>query len=646
MQIHGDFFYANTKYIKHYDIDLSYKKNLNFNNIKACSFTFEYLKSKLLDKNSFSIQKQKGKIWLESTFFYTAANHIIHTFRDITSVKEKEIELDIALAFFNNINEGILITDEDGLIQSVNRAFSNITGYTKDEAIGKKPNILKSGRHDLTFYENMWKKIEGNGHWKDEIWDKRKNGDIYPQILSISKVLSKKHQDKHYYISIFSDITNIKKEDKKNYYHANYDSLTKLLNRSSFNRKFEAMLSQAQKNDSKIALFFIDVDRFKEINDRYGHDVGDKILVALARRLLNSVKKDDVMGRIGGDEFVLIAKNIKNIKDVDSLALKLQNKIREPINIDGEIFNITLSIGISIYPQHGTSRHDLLKNADIAMYEVKRSTRDNFKAYDQFMSNNIYTKLFMQNSVRKALKKDEFVMYYQPVINLHTNSIVGAEALVRWSKSKNNVLEPAHFLKFVLSGDMSKEFGDMVVSKVLQDLTLLNEVFLNKKLILSINISKDQLLNSNFSSEFISLFKNYNITPSQIELEIFEVEIIQNSDIVKKNIENLSSIGFSIVFDNFGIGNSSLSFLRDIKVDKLKIDRSFIKNMIENKKDLKITKSIVDMAKLFDLKVQAEGVETKEQYMKLKNMGCDYSQGFYYSSAAPMHDFINFCNKI
>lgn len=519
----GDFFYANTKYIKYYDIDLSCKENLNFNNIKACSFTFEHLKSKLLDKNSFSIQKQKDEIWLESIFFYSSTDYIIH---------------------------------------------------------------------------------------------------------------------------IFNDITNFKKTDKENYYYANYDSLTKLLNRSSFNKKFEAMLSQAQKDDSKIALFFIDVDRFKEANDSYGHDVGDKILVAVARRLLNSVKKDDLIGRIGGDEFVLIAKNIKNIKDVESLALKLQNKIREPLNIDDKIFNITLSIGASIYPQHGTSRHDLLKNADIAMYEVKRSTRDNFKIYDQFMSNNIYTKLFMQNSVRKALKKDEFVMYYQPVINLHTNSIVGAEALVRWNKSKNNILEPANFLKFVLSGDMSKEFGDMVVSKVLQDLTLLNEVFSNKKLILSINISKEQLLNSAFSSEFISLFENYNITPSQIELEIFEVEIIQNSDIVKKNIENLSSIGFGIVFDNFGVGNSSLSFLRDIKVDKLKIDRSFIKNMIEDKKDLKIAKSIVDMAKLFDLKVQAEGVETKEQYIKLKNMGCDYSQGFYYLSAAPVHDFINFCNKI
>ncbi|MCK9473199.1 EAL domain-containing protein [Sulfurimonas sp.] len=446
-------------------------------------------------------------------------------------------------------------------------------------------------------------------------------------------------------IHICSNITTLKEADKKIYYHANYDSLTALPNRSYFKKQLKGILQKSSQNGSKIALLFIDLDKFKEVNDTYGHDIGDKMLVTIAKRLLNSVRKDDIVARIGGDEFVLIAKDIKNIEIVEQLALKLQKKIRQPLEIDAHIFNVTLSIGISIYPQHGTTSQELLKNADVAMYEVKKTKRDDFRIYNKSMSSEAATKLSMKADIIRALEQNEFVMHYQPVVDFRTNSVIGAEALVRWYHSKRGILEPNDFLELILSGDLDREFNCMVVSKVLKDLVIMNKAFLNKKLIISINISKSQFFSPTFSSNVSDASKNYGIDKSQIELKIVENQIMKNASIAKDNIEVLHLMGFKIALDDFGVEHSSLNHLKNFKVDKLKIDRLFIKNIAQDKNDLNIVKSIVNTAKLFNLKVQAEGIETKEQYLKLKKIGCDFSQGFYHSSALPMDDFIRYYNK-
>ncbi|MBE0513524.1 EAL domain-containing protein [Sulfurimonas sp.] len=518
----GNFFYANSNYIKAYGIEMSEKESLNFDKIKPYEVTFEYIKSQLITSKSFSIQELEDSTLFESLFFYTTSKYLIH---------------------------------------------------------------------------------------------------------------------------ISSSITTLKEADKKIYYHANYDSLTTLPNRSYFKKQLKSILQESSRNSSKIALFFIDVDKFKEVNDTYGHDVGDKMLVAIAKRLLNSVREDDIVARIGGDEFVLIAKDIKNTEIIERLALKLQKRIREPIEIDTHIFNVTLSIGIAVYPQHGITSQDLLKNADIAMYEVKKTKKDDFRIYNKSMSSEAAIKLSMKAEIRRALEQNEFVMHYQPVIDFRTNSIVGAEALVRWYHSKRGILEPNEFLELILSGDMDKEFNCMVVSKVLKDLTIMNKAFLNKKLIISINISKDQFFSPTFSLNISETSKNYSIDKSQIELKIVENQIMKNSSVAKENIETLHLMGFKIALDDFGIEHSSLNHLKNFKVDKLKIDRLFIKNIAQDENDLNIVKSIVNTAKLFNLKVQAEGIETKEQYQKLKKIGCDFSQGFYHSSALPMDDFIHYFNK-
>ncbi|HEY9204008.1 MAG TPA: EAL domain-containing protein [Sulfurimonas sp.] len=448
-----------------------------------------------------------------------------------------------------------------------------------------------------------------------------------------------------YLVHTSSYSATLKEIDKKIYYHANYDSLTTLPNRSYFKKQLKNILEEASQKGSKVALFFIDIDKFKEVNDTYGHDIGDKMLVTVAKRLLNSVREDDVVARIGGDEFVLIAKDIKSIEIVEQLALKLQRKIREPLEIDTHIFNVTLSIGIAIYPQHGTTRQELLKNADIAMYEVKKTKRDDFRVYNSTMSSEAATKLSMKAEIRRALEQNEFVMHYQPVIDFQTNSVVGAEALVRWYHSKRGILEPIEFLELVLSGDMDREFNCMVISKVLNDLAIMNKTFLNKKLVISVNISKDQFFNPTFSSNVSEASKSYSIDKSQIEFKIVENQIMKNSSAAKENIETLHLMGFRIALDDFGIEHSSLNHLKNFKVDKLKIDRSFIKNIAQDENDLNIVKSIVNTAKLFNLKVQAEGIETKEQYRELKKIGCDFSQGFYHSSALSMNDFICYFNR-
>jgi diguanylate cyclase (GGDEF)-like protein/PAS domain S-box-containing protein len=641
----GNFYYANEKYVKSYNINLSNKENLNFDNINFCEHKFEYIKAELQNKKGFNVQKQKGKQWFEYQFIYTEKNYIIHISSDITNIKEREIKLESASSFFENTNEAIVIADKDGLIKSVNRAFSKITGYSENEAIGKNPNILKSGIHDVAFYKSMWNSLEKNGYWKGEIWDKRKNGEIYPQILSISKNKSSKFNE-DCYMSVFTDISNLKKGEKKVYYNANYDSLTKLPNRTYFNKELETILKEADKENYQVALFFIDIDKFKEVNDTYGHNVGDKMLVNVSKRLLNSIRENDVIARIGGDEFVLISKNIKNEDNVRQLAANLKKKIKEPMEVENQIFYVGLSIGVAIYPQHGISNKDLLKNADIAMYEVKKSTRDDFKIYDKLMSTRIAITASMQNDIKKALEDDMFIVYYQPVIDLRTNSITGAEALVRWNHPQKGILEPDNFLQYVLSGDTGREFGCMVLLKVLKDLKYINETVPENKLQISVNVSKYQLSSPAFCSDFLNIFEKYFIKANQVELEIVETEILQNSDMIKKNIEELSSCGFSIAFDNFGTGYSSLGYLRDIKVDKLKIDKSFVKNMLENEKDLNIVKSIIDIGKLFDLRVQAQGVETKEQYLKLKEIGCHFSQGFYHSHPLRVDDFIGYFNKI
>lgn len=487
----------------------------------------------------------------------------------------------------------------------------------------------------------MWLSLKNNSSWQGEIWNKRKNGEIYPEWLSIAKAINPKYNEE-FYIAIFSDISSLKETDKKLYFYANHDVLTKLANRVQFETHLKSTIESCKRRKEKLALFFIDLDKFKEVNDTYGHTVGDEMLKTVAKRLENSIRKEDFIARLGGDEFVLLIKNVKDNDDMLHLANKINDNIKIPIKILDKTFFMTLSIGISVFPDHGECSEDLIKNADAAMYEVKDNGRNGYSLYNQNMTDKISSKMIMQNELKMAIKKDEFEMYYQAVINLENKSIVGAEALVRWNHKQRGILTPIHFIDFIEEGGMSIDFGELVFKKVLHDVQIINSKLACENFKIAINISPDYFFKPTFIEDIKSYCDDFSIDTKQIELELLETNIMENSEVSRKKIELLHKLGFSIAIDDFGTGYSSLSYLKNFKVDKLKIDQSFIRDFLEDNSDKAIVEAIINLGNTFKLKVQAEGVETKKHESVLETLNCDLVQGYFYNKPKSLTRFIDF----
>lgn len=642
--IDGVLFYANTNYSEANNLTLNHIDNLFFDDISQCNIGFATIKDKLQITNTFITQREENNRWFESTFYIISNEFIIHSCIDITAQKQKELQLEQSAIFFENSNEGIIITDSKAKIVSTNRAFSKITGYRQNEVIGKKTSILNSGIHDKNFFENMWESLKNHSTWQGEIWNKRKNGEIYPAWLSIAKALNPKYNEE-FYIAIFTDISSLKEADKKIHFYANHDVLTKLANRVQFESHLKSTIESCKRRNSKIALFFVDLDKFKDVNDTYGHTVGDEMLKTVAKRLEQSIRKEDFIARLGGDEFVLIIKDVKNSEDMITLACKLNENIKEPITLDDKVFFMTLSIGISIFPEDGKDSEDLIKNSDAAMYVVKENGRNGYRLYSQDMTDKISLKVTIQNELKIAISKDEFEMYYQSVVDIKTNQIIGAEALVRWNHKNRGTLTPIHFINYIDEGGMSVEFGELVFKKVLHDIQIINSKLQNQDFKIAINIAPEYFFKYTFVDDVISYCKDFSINSKQIELELLETNIMKNSEISQKKIEKLHENGFDISIDDFGTGYSSLSYLKNFNVDKLKIDQSFIRDFLEDNNDKAIVQAIINLANIFNLKVQAEGVETKEHEKLLETLNCNLAQGYFYNKPISLNKFIDLVIK-
>lgn len=643
--LEGLLFYANSNYLTANNLTFEHIDTLSFDSISQCNIGFENIKKKLQISKSFTHQREEDEKWYESIFYIVDYEFIIHICADITVQKQKEIQLEQSSVFYENSNEGIIVTNTKGKIISVNKSFCKITGFTKDEALGKTPNILNSGIHDKNFYEEMWESLKNNSSWQGEIWNKRKNGEIYPEWLSIAKAFNPKYKEE-FFIAIFTDITSLKEADKKLHFYANHDVLTGLANRVQFESHLKNALHACKRHDSKLALFFIDLDKFKDVNDTYGHSIGDEMLKTVAKRIQQSIREEDFIARLGGDEFVLIIKDVREYNDMLLLADKINENIKEPIAIEDKVFFMSLSIGIAIYPDHGLNSEDLIKHADAAMYEVKESDRNGFKIYNQGMTDKVSHKLTIQNELEISIKKDEFVMYYQAIVDIKTNKIIGTEALVRWNHSKKGVLTPFHFIHIIEDSRMNVEFGELVFKKVLHDMQTINSSLGNNHFKVSINISAKHFFEPKFVGSIVGFCKDFSIEPSQIELELLETHIMKNSTISEAKLEKLNEIGFRVAIDDFGTGYSSLSYLKNFKVDKLKIDQSFIRDFLENKSDKAIVEAIIKLSDSFEMKVQAEGVETKEHLVLLKELNCDLVQGYYYNMPMPLDEFLKFTQKM
>jgi diguanylate cyclase (GGDEF)-like protein/PAS domain S-box-containing protein len=639
----GTLYYANAEYLAANKQNITAFDKIRFNDLVRCQEKFETILDRVRARSTFSMERQEAKQWFRSYFYFLHGQYVVHLCQDITDEKFYIQNLERAATFFENSQEGMIITDSKGRITSINRAFSKITGYTRPEALGKTPALLKSGMHEEEFYQNLWDSLTFNGRWQGEIWNKRKNGEIYPEWLSISKIEESSSKEVSY-MAIFTDISSIKEADKKLHYYANYDQLTGLCNRVQFDNLFNHALATAKRKGWKMALMFLDLDNFKEVNDTHGHNIGDLMLKKVARKLQATLRKNDIIARIGGDEFTVLLEGIKDQKDAMDVAVKLNEVTKEPIEIDGNVFFMSLSVGIAIFPTHGEDVATLSKHADTAMYEIKSRGRNGVMIYNSQFTDKIVQRVNLLNELKTAISQDQFKMLYQPIIDLKTNSVVGAEALIRWEHPQKGVISPADFIVFAEENNLIIDLGQLVLRKSLEDFLSLSSAVVSE-FRLAINVSGQEFFAQNYIQSVERLLKDFNVPPSAIELEITETYVMGSPKVAAKIMEKLHEVGVYISLDDFGTGYSSLGYLKHFPIDKLKIDQSFIRDFMDDEKEMALVKTIINMAKLFGMQVHAEGVEQDSQSKALLELDCDVVQGYAYAKPLPLIEFVKYCKE-
>jgi diguanylate cyclase (GGDEF)-like protein/PAS domain S-box-containing protein len=549
--------------------------------------------------------------------------------RQIQEIKQAEEKQKLAANVFSSSNQGIVITDIKGIIIDINDAFIEITGYSRDELIGKNPRILKSGRQSPEFYTEMWTSLMEKGLWKGEIWNKHKNGEIYAEMLTISTV-SDSFDKVQNYVALFTDITMLKEHQRQLEYHAYYDALTNLPNRNFFAKRLTQSMVQCQQNSRSLAVFFLDLDSFKSINDSYGHQVGDQLLITISRRMKEVLRNVDMLARIGGDEFVAVIENVNNIEDGELVLKRLLKAASEPIAFMGGELQITVSIGATIYPHDGSDADQLMRHADQAMYIAKQKGKNRYQFFDTVKDIEQKAQHKCIRRISTALKQREFVLSYQPKVNLRTGVVIGVEALIRWQHPENGLLPPSEFLPSIENHAISIEVGEWVIDSALNQMSEWQAIGL--ELPISVNISAFQLQQDNFSTRLsILLAAHQEVTPDSLQLEVLETSALVD-------LINVSAImhacGVSFAIDDFGTGYSSLAYLRHLPANLIKIDQSFVRDMLTNPDDLAIVESVVSLANSFKRGVIAEGVESIAHGTALLKIGCELAQG--YAIARPM----------
>lgn len=560
--------------------------------------------------------------------------------REEEAVRQMKKQLRLYGAAFD-AQEAILITDRHGEIVQVNNAFERITGYSRDEVLGKTPAIMKSGRHDEEFYRRMWEEIKQKGYWKGEIYNRRKDGTIYPEILSITAIRDSKGRIDNY-VSHFFDITDLKKAYAESQHRAHHDPLTDLYNRMKLKEELELIWELSVKEEFYNAFFFIDLDNFKQINDSYGHAVGDKVIIEVARRLKEVARERDVTARISGDEFALILVDLGNDQEIAThnaalLAEKLVTQYTEPYREEGVEIPISYSIGINLFPNGQSTPEQVVEQADLAMYHSKKSGKNRFTFYNEQLDRESKKFLLMRTEIDRGLKNREFIVRYQPKVSLKNGKVVGVEALTVWDSSSFGLMEPDKFLRYAYGNRLLYLFTEYVVRQVLDDLKSWKDQGIAP--LVSINLPAEQFNNIAFMNEIYGMVRGP--FTSQIMFEIVEDALIKDSVSAISTIEKFRKIGVLFSIDDFGTGYSSFNYLKLLPADELKIDRSFVINIFEENNN-EIVRKIVELAKIFGFSVTAEGVESKETIEFLRRIGCDNYQGYYFSKAVDRKEVIRF----
>ena len=558
---------------------------------------------------------------------------IVGTYDDITARKEGELKLELAASVFTHASEGIMITAADGTILDVNKAFSDITGYEKKYVIGKKPSVLKSGQHTKEFYAKLWKALVNKGHWYGEIWNRRADGQVYAQMITMSAIRDKQGKIKNF-ISLFSDITTMKEHQRQLEHIAHYDALTGLANRVLLGDRLNHAMLQTSRRGHQLAVAYLDLDGFKEVNDRYGHEAGDKLLMGISSNMKKALREGDTLSRLGGDEFVIVLDDLEDTHaSVPSLE-RLLKAASEPVLIGNLKLQVSASLGVTFYPQDEDVEADqLLRQADQAMYNAKQEGKNRFHFFDAKHDKVVRTQHEAIGEIRSAFNNNEFVLFYQPKVNMRTGKIIGAEALIRWDHPTRGILPPISFLPFIEDHTLGVELGEWVIKSALSQIDVWEKEGL--ALPISVNISARQFQQNNFVNRLQELLELFpDISPSMLEIEVLETSALEDMVQMSSVIQECKQIGVNFALDDFGTGYSSLTYLKHLPVSTLKIDKSFVHDMLYDSEDLAILQGVIGLGNAFRRHVIAEGVENMEQGVMLLQLGCEWGQG--YAIARPM----------
>ncbi|MBV6285719.1 bifunctional diguanylate cyclase/phosphodiesterase [Pseudomonas aegrilactucae] len=557
--------------------------------------------------------------------------------RDITERHLMQEKLQLAATVFENTAEGVLITDIDQHISAVNRAFSEITGYSEFEALGQTPRLLASGQHDSAFYAALWHQLTAEGHWQGEIQNRRKNGELYPAWLTISAVRNHERAITHF-VAVFADISSLKHAQAKLDYQAHHDPLTGLPNRTLFESRLLAALNCAQASSRQGAVLFLDLDRFKHINDSLGHPVGDLLLKAIAQRLKEQVRDIDTVARLGGDEFIILLPGLHQASDAEHIANKLLACFGAPFQAGEHEFFTSASIGTSLYPQDGTDVASLIRNADAAMYRSKAKGRNRVESYTRDLTAQAAERIALEHELRRAIERNELTLSYQPKFSLKTQSLVGAEALIRWHHPTFGDVPPEHFIPLAEENGMILQLGDWVLEQACRQMQVWKQHYRTFGP-LSVNLAGAQLRQPLLVKRIEQLLKTHQLKAGELQLEITENFIMSQAEEALAILHQLKRLGVQLAIDDFGTGYSSLSYLKRLPLDILKIDQSFIRGLPDDPHDAAIARAIIALGRSMQLTIIAEGVETQAQQQFLAAEGCEQIQGYIVSLPLPAAEF-------
>ena len=547
---------------------------------------------------------------------------------DITDRLKAETELRLHARIFERSTEAIIVTEPDFRVISVNRAFIEMTGYGVDEILGKIPGVMRPASFQSEIAKEVQTALDQSGNWQGELWDWRKDDQIFPAWVSVNAVRNEKGTLTNYFI-VMSDITQRKEAEAQIYRLAYYDALTGLPNRDLLFILVEQALAEAHRSRGHGALLFVDINRFKHLNDSFGHEAADVLLQEIAQRLQKDMREEDVVARVGGDEFVIALFDLSSRDDAAIVARKMLLNLRQPFQVNGLEIIVSASVGIAVFPEDGRDAETLVRAADVAQQKAKNQSTEGWLFYAQEMNLRSMERLKLETGLRRALEKQQFVLHYQPQIELASRQLVGAEALIRWQHPQQGMVSPAQFIPLAEETGLIAPMGEWVIDEACRQIAAWRQAG-KSPIKIAVNLSSRQF-RLDLPQAVERVLKHYDVAAGWLELELTESMLMRDAEDVIRMMEGLKGIGISLSLDDFGTGFSSLSYLKRFPIDKLKIDQSFVRGIPDDSKDMAITRSIIDLAQHLKLKVLAEGVETTAQSDFLQQAGCEQVQGFLFS---------------